>query len=1178
MQNDEYKYKDPYAPDGESAEADGNPPPNRNGWDEVPNPFEDETPGRRNGGNNGDSRTQGQPNRGGQGSGPRKNTGSRAGGNSRAKNNSDSGNKSGKKGGKTPVNLKASPSAKPVHRIVPCLLFAFAVFLFVCMFLHLVGGENANSAATHPVGAVGYGICYAFFGLFGGGGFLLPFLLGYLAVMWRRLLDCHKLIEKAVTSVFLQLLLSTFIHSCALGALEKADRHMSAGELIRIGSKMQGGGLFGGGIGYFLCSRMNIFGAIFITVLLLLVGTFFFIGMTPQHLIASIRAKVIIAKAKRKKDDTDEMDRTPIMDRMGKKHERAAGRRSDSAGEDMPEPPDGAVIYPNGKPAARAVVRGKESPLLTDEDNPVPVMPILNASDETPPDSPLFVPDEIGRELKRESGTDKTETDKTETDKTATVGTAAEKTTAPANPSLSGQNAAQPAQPATTVRPARAWDPKAAALRRADSAAVDHIFPPQPSDRQNAARRVQKSDQGFELGSIFISGPDAEIPKERVHVPLPPEVPLPGSAPRGERVNGEVPAPAARPAQAGTASIPANRPIRPTDPTVRLRTGQPAGQAGGVRPAPRPMPPQSGAMGASGTAGGLSARPGASAASRQPTLRQATAKGPQDFGMTSEELDAKESAALSIDRAIAAKKNAGTPRPERTPVKAEPRPVPAPQSRPYTFPPISYLQAGEALTEQTRGELEENARRIADKLKTFHIDINEITYSCGPTVTRYEVFPASNVRVRTVLNMDKDIALAFGVKDVRMDSMEGKSAIGIEVPNKNRSTVYLRNMIEAKEFADNQTPLFCCLGDDVAGSPVYFSIPKMPHLLVAGATNSGKSVCINCIVMSILYKMRPEEVRLVMIDPKKVEFAPYQGIPHLLAPIITTPKDASGALQAAVNEMESRFDRIADVGARNIDGYNKIAATDAGLAPMTRIVIIIDELADLMMVAKNEVEDSICRLLQKARAAGIYLIIGTQRPSVDVITGLLKANIPSRIACTVASVVDSKTILDRGGAEKLLGKGDMLFNPTGAKEPIRVQGAFLSDGEVEKICEFVRATNGTAHYDENFTKLMKEYSAQCGKKGKEDAEMPEAGEGGMREDSKYAEAVRVAVEQRQISTSMLQRKIGVGYARGAKLVDRMEAEGIVTPQDGSKPREVLMTPEQYIERFVDNKSEDDEEE
>lgn len=1139
MQNDEYK--DPFAEDTTPDAAD-NPPKSSGAWGDVQDPFADPEPTRQNSrprsGRGTDSRSR---------SG---NSGNRTG--TRAKNASDAGTKNGKKGGKATVNLKESPSAKPVHRIVPCLLFVFALFLFVCMFLHLVSGEKAYSPATHPVGPVGYGVCYAFFGLFGGGAFLLPFLLGYLAVMWRRLLDCHRLIEKSVVSLLLQLILSAFIHSCALGGLEKADRYMSAGELIRVGAKIQGGGLFGGGIGYFLCSRMNIFGAILITVLLLIAGIFVFIGMTPQHLVASIRAKILIAKAKRKKDDTDEMDRAPIMDRMEKKHERAAGRRNDLS-TDMPEPPEGAVVYPNGRPTAKAVVRRKDSPLLTDEDTPVPVMPILNASDETPTDSPLFVPEEIGRELTKDKQPDNPQK-------------------APAVPKAGPAPQTEFVRSAQTApQPIRMPDPQTVALRQADSAAVDHVFPPQQNEQRNAARRVQKSDQGFELGSIFISGPDAEIPKERIHVPLPPEVPLPGSAVRTE--NGA--APDASAAARTPVATPANRPVRPTEQTIRLRSQQPTGQAGTSGPSARP---------ATATRPPMAARTGdhpanvpvASADGGHKPVSQRVSDGSrQDFGMTSEELDAKENAALTIGRAISAKKAAGTPRPERTPVKAEPRAVEDWTTRPYTFPPISYLQAGETITEQTKEELVENAHRIEDKLKTFHVDITNITYSCGPTVTRYEVFPAPNVRVRTVLSMEKDIALTFGVKDVRMDSMEGKSAIGIEVPNRNRSTVYLRNMIEAKEFADNPAPLFCCLGADVAGTPIYFSIPKMPHLLVAGATNSGKSVCINCIIMSILYKMRPDQVRLMMIDPKKVEFAPYQGIPHLMAPIITTPKDAAGALQAAVNEMETRFDRIAEVGARNIDGYNKVAATDAGLEPMPLIVIIIDELADLMMVARNEVEDSINRLLAKARAAGIHLIIGTQRPSVDVITGLLKSNLPSRIACTVASVVDSRTILDRGGAEKLLGKGDMLFNPTGAKQPIRVQGAFLSDGEVEKICEFIRATNGTAHYDENFTKLMKEYSAQCGKKGKEEAEMPEASEGGSREDSKYAEAVRIAVEQRQISTSMLQRKIGVGYARGAKLLDRMEAEGIVTPQDGSKPRDVLMTPEQYIERFVDNKQSDD---
>ena len=1122
MQNDDYK--DDFAP-----EFDGDAPDDR---DAPP-----DSSANRGGGDPWGSRSQASSGGSGsarQGASARQRSGSagqKKGGSGNTRKNASGG---GKKGKREPVNLKEAPSGRPVHRIVPCLMLAFAVFLFVCMFLNLVSGDKAQSAATHPVGAVGYGICFAFFGLLGGGGFLLPFVLGYLAVMWRRLVDRHRLIEKSVTVTLLQILLSVFIHCCNLGAMEPAKRYMTAAELFETGAKMTGGGFVGGGIAYFLCSRMNVFGAILITVLLLIAGSFILIGMTPQHLVARIRARVLISRAEKRKQDTEEVDRTNIMDRMEKKHDRAAGRRSDPVEDEPTNPPPGAVTYPNGRSAGgRSVVR-RDSPLLTEEDNPVPVMPILDASDDVSPDSPLYIPKEIGETLAADSTPQKTP-ERAEKPASGQKERSAEPAAAPQTAKPTPQT--PPAQPRPVQGNPRVPDPQTAALRRAEGAAVDQIFPPQPGDQRNAARRVQKSDQGFELGSIFVAGPDAEIPKERVHVPLPPEVPLPGSVRRTE--NGA----------AAPAATPANTAVRPRETTVRLDGSRPAA-SGERRPAPA----------------------GASPAGRQPTFRQATANGPRDFGMTSEELDAKESAALSIDRALSAKKNAA--RPERTPVKAEPRPVPKPEDRPYTFPPISYLQAGEAITEQTKEELENNAKRITEKMKTFHIDINEITYSCGPTVTRYEVFPASNVRVRTVLGMEKDIALTFGVKDVRMDSMDGKSAIGIEVPNKNRSTVYLRNMMENKTFADNQTPLFCCLGDDVGGEPVYFCIPKMPHLLVAGATNSGKSVCINGIVMSILYKMRPDQVRLIMIDPKKVEFAPYQGIPHLLAPIITTPKDASGALQAAVNEMEARFDRIADVGARNIEGYNKIAATDAGLEPMPLIVIIIDELADLMMVAKNEVEDSICRLLQKARAAGMHLIIGTQRPSVDVITGLLKANIPSRIACTVASVVDSKTILDRGGAEKLLGKGDMLFNPTGAKEPIRVQGAFLSDGEVEKICEFVRATNGTAHYDENFTKLMKEYSAQCGKKGaKEDGELPEGG-GDSREDSKYAEAVRIAVESGQISTSMLQRKIGVGYARGAKLVDRMEAEGIVSKQDGAKPREVLMTTEQYISRFIEGNDEE----
>lgn len=586
------------------------------------------------------------------------------------------------------------------------------------------------------------------------------------------------------------------------------------------------------------------------------------------------------------------MDRTNIMDRMEKKHDRAAGRRSDPVEDEPMSPPPGAVTYPNGRSAGgRSVVR-RDSPLLTDEDNPVPVMPILDASDDVSPDSPLYIPKEIGETLAADSTPQKTP-ERAEKPASGQKERSAEPAAAPQTAKPTPQT--PPAQPRPVQGNPRVPDPQTAALRRAEGAAVDQIFPPQPGDQRNAAAGCRNPIKALNWDPSLLRVPMRRFRRSVSMCRFRRRSPLPGSVRRTE--NGA----------AAPAATPANTAVRPRETTVRLDGSRP----GGIRAERRPAPP------------------GASPAGRQPTFRPGNRQiGPRDFGMTSEELDAKESAALSIDRALSAKKNAA--RPERTPVKAEPRPVPKPEDRPYTFPPISYLQAGEAITEQTKEELESNAKRITEKMKTFHIDINEITYSCGPTVTRYEVFPASNVRVRTVLGMEKDIALTFGVKDVRMDSMDGKSAIGIEVPNKNRSTVYLRNMMENKTFADNQTPLFCCLGDDVGGEPVYFCIPKMPHLLVAGATNSGKSVCINGIVMSILYKMRPDQVRLIMIDPKKVEFAPYQGIPHLLAPIITTPKDASGALQAAVNEMEARFDRIADVGARNIEGYNKIAADRCG--------------------------------------------------------------------------------------------------------------------------------------------------------------------------------------------------------------------------------------------------------
>lgn len=511
------------------------------------------------------------------------------------------------------------------------------------------------------------------------------------------------------------------------------------------------------------------------------------------------------------------------------------------------------------------------------------------------------------------------------------------------------------------------------------------------------------------------------------------------------------------------------------------------------------------------------------------------------------------------------------PVPARTVVKKVPTPPsPQPTEKPkeYVFPPIDLLKRGAPMSEENRAEIEQNMRLLATTLEDFHVGVRGIDYACGPTVTRYEITPAPGVHARAIMNLASDIALAFAVADVRMAQISGKSAIGVEVPNKTRYTVYLRNLLESEPFKQGKTKLTVALGADVVNDPVVFDITEMPHLLVGGATKMGKSVCINCTITSLLYQARPDEVKLILIDPKKVEFSPYKSIPHLLAPIITSANDAAGALQAAVAEMESRFELIQEVGAKNAEAYNEITKNDPDKPFMPYLVIIIDELADLMLQARDQVEEPICRLLQKGRASGIHLILGTQRPSVDVVTGLIKSNVPSRIACTVASQVDSRTILDGVGAEKLLGRGDMLFSPVGSTRPERVQGAFVSDKEVESVCNFIRANNGNAVYDEKFTEKMKEFSAEIAKAGSKGDDVVVTED--AKDDPKYLEAVRVAVEEGKMSTSLLQRRLGLGYGRAAKLIDRMQAEGIVSPPDGSKPRAVLITSDEFLERFVDD--------
>ncbi len=637
---------------------------------------------------------------------------------------------------------------------------------------------------------------------------------------------------------------------------------------------------------------------------------------------------------------------------------------------------------------------------------------------------------------------------------------------------------------------------------------ADQIF--SASGEGRSVRRVRKEDRDFDLNNVFIDLDDMNTKSGPAgHIPLPPEQPMAGVAnPVAVPSGGAKNARAAQDSQQGA-----------PNPGASV-FHQLSGETQSLDPSDE-------------TLRQLDAQ-NASMMPHSPTLPKGTKPTTQVAGAT---------------------------------VSAKPKA--------YRFPPIDLLHQSEPMSAESRAELEASMAQLSETLKNFKIGVEDIGYSCGPSVTRYEITPAAGVHVKTILNLANDIALAFAVPNVRMMTIEGKNAIGIEVPNRSRHTIYLRGLLETKEFRTSENKLTAGLGADVVNNPVLFNIAKMPHLLVAGATGMGKSVCINCVIMSILYKSKPEDVRMVLVDPKKVEFALYKGIPHLLAPVITEPKDATGALQAAVEEMTKRFELIQEVGCRNIEGFNRVTADDPDMPKMPYLVIIIDELADLMMTARDEVETSICRLAQLGRAAGIHLIIGTQRPSVDVVTGLIKSNIPSRIACTVASQTDSRTILDGGGAEKLLGRGDMLYAPVGSMRPTRVQGAFVSDKEVESVCDFVRRNNGTAVYDENFTSKMKEFSAQFASKGKNAPGLPDPslGElGGDGEDAKYMDALRIFIEEGRVSTSLLQRKLSIGYGRAAKMIDRMEEDGYVSAADGNKARNILLTKEEFIEKFVEEKN------
>lgn len=487
----------------------------------------------------------------------------------------------------------------------------------------------------------------------------------------------------------------------------------------------------------------------------------------------------------------------------------------------------------------------------------------------------------------------------------------------------------------------------------------------------------------------------------------------------------------------------------------------------------------------------------------------------------------------------------------------------------YHFPPMNLLKRGNKTSGESDAHLRETAMKLQQILQNFGVSVTVTNVSCGPAVTRYELQPEMGVKVSKIVGLTDDIKLNLAAADIRIEApIPGKAAVGIEVPNKENSAVMLRDLLETAEFKNSQSKISFAAGKDIAGKVVVADIAKMPHLLIAGATGSGKSVCINTLIMSILYKASPEEVKLIMIDPKVVELSVYNGIPHLMIPVVTDPKKAAGALNWAVAEMMRRYQAFAEQNVRDMKGYNEKAASSPSidgeeLKIMPQIVIIVDELADLMMVAPGDVEEAICRLAQLARAAGIHLVVATQRPSVNVITGLIKANMPSRIAFSVSSGVDSRTIIDMNGAEKLLGKGDMLFYPSGYQKPARVQGAFVTDKEVQSVVEYLKNHNGDADYDNEIVQHVNTSEIGTG-------QGLGAGSDENERDMYFTEAGRLIIDKDKASIGMLQRTFKIGFNRAARIMDQLCEAGVVGGEEGTKPRKVLMSKEEFEQYMGEN--------
>ncbi|MBQ8403072.1 MAG: DNA translocase FtsK [Clostridia bacterium] len=1007
-----------------------------------------------------------------------------------AKNEKDVKNTSANKGKKKKVDVpyetldgydtkkgkKEADISSPKYFMISAVLIAVALFILVCY------------GFPEYCGFIGEWTRNIMFGMFAGGAILVPILMLAQAIYLKRDAAKGKIFYRPLFSLVAVLTVSALLHAIFAGFTEEIKINITQMTFDKIaafyehGTRLIGGGVFGGALGTLIMSAVGITGTIILAILLILFSCIFLFGFTPRTFVKSVRYKYFKFCENRaiKKQQKEEAAAAALEER--KKAEAAARVREE-------------------RRRAEAAARERE----------------LRAKEE-----------EENREIERMRKDTQAHRQRAEELRRAnTAAQAASKRTHGDIDEIFAEDFAE-AKP----KKARTEAPKAPAAKKEEDEEDIEFY------GESVAEFWRKNDPDTE--TTFEAPPEeGENEEPEVHVFEEDDIITEPSCETEDTYEQEYEEEEdlfEPPTYEEKEEIPEPIPVPEEEPEEELpEDAIPWEDVIGEERKPEPEP-----------------EPAKKAEPLEDRLRKTLDGARRNMAAPS-----------AVKTQPVQAKTPVSPVAPATPAAAEPAPEPEVPS--YIFPPIDLLKQDPGKVGDDSDELHMNAEKLVATLRSFNVRAKIVDVSRGPTITRYEIGLEAGTRVRTIMNLVDDISYALATNGVRIEGViPGKSAIGIEVPNASSETVYLRSLLEDTKFTDAKSKLTTALGKSVSGDNLYLDISKMPHLLIAGTTGSGKSVCINTILVSLLYKATPDEVKLVLVDPKKVELNVYNGIPHLLVPVVFDPKKAAGALHWCVTEMERRFDLIESMNVRNLDGYNKAIEGDPTKEKLPRIVIVIDELADLMMTASNEVETSICRIAQKARAAGMHLIIGTQRPSVDVITGLIKANVPSRIAFTVMSQVDSRTIIDTTGAEKLIGRGDMLFAPVGCTKPMRAQGAFVSDAELESIIDFIKENAKKAEYSDEIMDRIEKEAALCGKKGKA-REEAEADDGEEEVDPKLDSAIKLAVEEGKISTSLIQRRLSLGYGRAAKLIDVMERRGIVGAPDGQRPREVLITKEQYLE-------------